>query len=438
MIAKIGRGVNIYGVLAYNQVKVNNENGQILLLHKMIETPDSKYSVAQLIKSFEPYLTANRNTEKPVLHISLNPDPADKVSDDKYKLMAEAYMKEMGYGEQPFIVFKHTDIERIHIHIVSVCIDEEGRKIADSFERKRSMNVCRALERKYHLVPATDQKRQNDDRIFQPVNYKKGDIKSQLASVVRHMPNHYQCQSLGAYNALLSLFNITVEEVKGELNRQPKHGLVYFALNEQGEKSSNPFKSSLFGKHAGIQELQKHFDQSKEQMKVHPAKAAIINIIETAMYPACNETDFKKQLVEQGINIVVRCNREGRIYGITFIDHNSRMVWNGSQLGKHISANAFNELWKEAGLAKEDYSVQKVDKAVNMPGVDQSETIVKEMQQPHKLFDFLNSDKTEETPGSFVLVEGIGGILPEVQGEDFEELAFARQMKGRKRNGKKR
>jgi hypothetical protein len=141
MIAKIGRSGNLYGALAYNQLKVENENGQILFANKMIS---GHYSVAQLAQSFAPYLIANRNTEKHTLHISLNPDPKDKVSDDKFE-MAEVYA-EMGYGSQPFVVFKHTDIDRSHIHIVSVCVDEQGKKISDKFEKMRSMNVCRELE----------------------------------------------------------------------------------------------------------------------------------------------------------------------------------------------------------------------------------------------------------------------------------------------------
>ena len=117
MIAKIGRSGNLYGALAYNQLKVENENGQILFANKMIETANGHYSVAQLAQSFAPYLIANCNTEKHTLHISLNPDPKDKVSDDKFREMAEEYMREMGYGEQPFVVFKHTDIDRSHIHV---------------------------------------------------------------------------------------------------------------------------------------------------------------------------------------------------------------------------------------------------------------------------------------------------------------------------------
>src|SRR5690554_5083120 len=159
MIAKIGRSENLYGALAYNNLKVEKENGQILFTNKIIETPSGAYTVSQLTQSFEPYLIANRNTQYHTLHISLNPDPKDKVSDDKYREMAQEYMREMGYGEERFVVFRHTDIDRIDMHIVSVCVDEQGVKISDSFEKMRSMNICRELERKHGLIPATDKER---------------------------------------------------------------------------------------------------------------------------------------------------------------------------------------------------------------------------------------------------------------------------------------
>ena len=75
MIAKIGRSSNLYGALAYNNLKVEKENGQILFANKIIETPSGHYSVAQLAQTFEPYRIAKRNTEKHTLHISLYPAP---------------------------------------------------------------------------------------------------------------------------------------------------------------------------------------------------------------------------------------------------------------------------------------------------------------------------------------------------------------------------
>lgn len=424
MIAKIGRGANMMGALAYNQLKVEKENGQILATQRIMETLDGRYTVAQLHRSFEPYFMANKRTEKPVLHISLNPDPADKVSDAQFVKMAQEYMERLGYGEQPYIIFKHTDIERTHIHIVSTCVDRYGKKIPDNYEKLRSMEICRTLEQKYNLVPATEKQRTGNEQVFRPVDYRAGDVKSQIASVVRHLPKYYGYASLGAYNALLSLFNITAEEVKGELHRQPKNGLVYFALNEQGEKASNPFKASLFGKQAGLDELQNQFATAKEKMKVDPTRAVLKSTIEVAMHTAINETDFKKQLMEQGINTVVRRNDEGRIYGMTFIDHESRTVWNGSALGKNLSANVFNDWWNEQAIGQR----QEVEKtSAQNQSSTRGNTVEKE--EAHALFDFLNKGQ----PTDDLLIDGLGGLLPEAQGEDYEEQEFANRMKKKKK-----
>ena len=422
MIAKIGRSANLYGALAYNQLKVENENGQILFANKMIETASGHYSVAQLAQSFAPYLIANRNTEKHTLHISLNPDPNDKVSDDKFREMAELYMKEMGYGEQPFVVFKHTDIDRSHIHIVSVCVDEQGKKISDKFEKMRSMNVCRELEKKYNLIPATEKKRNHDDKVFHPVNYQAGDVKSQIASVIRHLPNYYQYQTLGEYNALLSLFNITTEKIEGELRGKMQQGLLYIPLNEKGERAGHPFKASLFGKSAGLPALELHFAKCKIALKDAPTKQTLKSAITIALQTTSDEQAFKKQLREQGINVVVRRNDAGRIYGITFIDHNSKGVWNGSRLGKELSANIFNDYWNNN--IKPDIK----ESAISQPKISTSNDADLRVEEPHHLFDFLTTDKYEEG-----LIEALGGLFPEAQGEDYEEQDFANKMKKKRK-----
>lgn len=430
MIAKIGHGVNMMGALSYNQLKVDKENGQILATRRIMEMPDGSYSMAQLYRSFEPYLMANKKTEKPVLHISLNPDPGDKVTDENFINIAKDYMEQMGYGEQPYVVFKHTDIERTHIHVVSTCVDRYGKKIPDTFEKLRSMNACRALEQKYSLIPATEKQRNGNEQVFRPVDYKAGDVKSQIASVVRHLPKYYQYQSLGAYSALLSLFNITAEEVRGELHGQPKNGLVYFALNDRGEKASNPFKSSRFGKHAGLEELQQHFAAAKDKMKENPAKVVLKNTIEAVLHMTTSEADFKKQLLEQGINTVVRRTDEGRIYGMTFIDHESRTVWNGSQLDKKLAAGVFNDWWKDQAVRQH----QDADYAgINTPLPTASKNVAEEKEETHELFDFLHKEQPAYEGDDFGMIAGLGGLLPEAQGEDHEEIAFANRMKKKKK-----
>lgn len=345
MIAKIGHGANLFGVLSYNHQKVREGSAVVLCLEKVADSWQVEGSLQNILGSFEPFLAANRRTEKPVLHISLNPHPKDKVDDDTFAALAREYMEMMGYGAQPFVVYKHTDIDRTHIHIVSVCIDQDGRKIDDRFEKRRSMDVCRALEQKYRLRPLSETAERENPRVFRPVRFREGDLKSQIAAVVRYLPAYYHFQGMGAYNALLSLYNITAEEVKGELQGQPKAGLVYFALNEKGEKCSNPFKASLFGKYAGYVQLQDHFKVSGERMKEGPGRGRLKKTIETAISGSRNEKQFRNVLRKANIEVVCRRNGDGRLYGITFIDHRSRTVWNGSQLGKDLAANRFQEWW---------------------------------------------------------------------------------------------
>ncbi len=432
MIAKIGKGENLLGALSYNHLKVDNEQAAVLLTNKIAESMDGKYSAAHINKYFEPYLIANKNTEKIVRHISLNPDPNDQVTNEYFKDIAQEYMEKMGYGNQPYIVYKHNDIDRAHIHIVTVCVDLSGTKISDSHDHPRSMAICREIERKFGLIPATEKQQADSTKKFKPINYKEGDIKSQIASVIRYLPKYYKFQSMGAYNALLSLFNITAEKVNGELNGQQKSGLVYFALNENGEKNSNPFKASKFGPHAGLPFLENQFALSRAYYKAGVPKNSLKNTIEIALHTTSDELNFKSHLVEQGINAVIRRNEAGRIYGVTFIDHESKSVWNGSQLGKNLSANAFNDLWLNHGVQYREV----VEKSTNMPAKSTEED-PEISHKLHSIFNFL----TEPGGVQFEnvgLLDSISGIISDAQGEDYEEIDFENRMKKKRKKGRKR
>ncbi|MFV0592666.1 MAG: relaxase, partial [Draconibacterium sp.] len=303
-----------------------------------------------------------------------------------------------------------------------VCVDEQGKKISDKFEKMRSMKICRELEKQHGLIPATEKQHQQNDKVFLPLDYRKGDIKSQIASVVRHLPNYYQYQSLGEYNALLSLFHITTEKVEGERHRKMQRGLLYIPLNKNGERAGNPFKASLFGKNAGLPALEQHFEKCKTALKNHPSKQTLKFAVTKALQSTNNKLDFKKQLGELGINVVVRRNDTGRIYGITFIDHNTKIVWNGSRLDKELSANVFNKHWNNN--VKPEIKKIKLTK----PKIPFAKDEELPLEKPHQLFDFLQTEKPEDG-----LIEALGGLLPEAQGEDYEEIDFANRMKKKRK-----
>ena len=298
MVTKISSGSSLYGVLAYNQIKVDDQKASVIFTNRMIEPQDEIYDMGICMRSFEPYLLANIKTEKPVLHISINPDPKDILSDEQLSSIAQEYMQKMGYGDQPFIVYKHEDIDRKHIHIVSLRVDETGKSIKDSFEHRRSMAVCRELEQKYGLVPAA--KKQHQDGLpLKPVRYDEGDVKHQIANVIRPVAQDYHFQSLKEYKALLSFYNINVEEVRGEVKGRSYRGLVYSALNDQGEKVGNPFKSSLFGKSVGIEALEKRIEKSIEIIKQKGLKERSKKVVALALNSHPDRIGFEKELAKK-------------------------------------------------------------------------------------------------------------------------------------------
>ncbi|WP_313101610.1 conjugal transfer protein MobB [Epilithonimonas sp.] len=417
MIAKIGKGENMWGALTYNQQKVDNENGAVLFTNKIPDLWDRPYSVNFFRKYFEPYLIANNKTEKPVRHISLNPDPDDRVDDSTYREMAQQYMQEMGYANQPYVVFKHTDIDRSHIHIVTTCVQLDGKKIPDNYDHHRSMDACRKIEKQYNLKAANEIQSTNKNFFFKPVDYDKGNVKNQMSSVLRHIPKTYNFQSIGAYNALLSQFNITFEEVSGELHGKMKKGIVYFAIDENGKKVSHPFKSSLFGKHAGLENIQAIIEKSRIEMKNNPSKLILKRTIETAITTSNSEYSFIMQLREQGIATVLRKNEQGRIYGITFIDHPSKSVWNGSQLSKELSANVFNGMWNQRETKLE---------------------VMFNNNLPENSFQENTTEQFVAESISEIFDELFNGFLSSDANSDQEEQIFESQMKKKQRKRRKK
>ena len=63
------------------------------------------------------------------MHISLNFDASDKLSQNELKEIADKYVKEIGFGEQPYLVYQHHDSGHPHIHIVTTNIRNDGSRI---------------------------------------------------------------------------------------------------------------------------------------------------------------------------------------------------------------------------------------------------------------------------------------------------------------------
>lgn len=414
MVAKINFGSSLYGALAYNAEKIDEGKGKILGANKTYYNKDGTFNIHSCLEDFTSCMPSHVTTRKPIVHISLNPHPDDKLSDGQLYDIATEYLERMGYGNQPYLIYKHEDIERHHIHIVTLGVDEQGKKIDDGNNFFRSKKITRELEQRYELLPAEKQKEREAYR-YRKVNTADGNIKKQVAAVVNPLMRAYRFLSFDEYRALLSLYNITVEEVKGEVKGKPYHGLIYWATNDKGEKVSNPFKSSVFGKAAGADAMLRRFEESKKQMTDKKLGFRTKRTILTAMGSCQLLAELEKELSLKGIDTLFRRSETGRIYGAIFIDHNEGCVLNGSRMGKELSANAI-EAWSIA------------------PHNPLKETIPITEEQP-----FIKSQSYDHFEESSSLIS-LGGLLDlpvEAQGTDHEEEAFRRRMQRKKKKGRK-
>ena len=340
MIAKISSTENLGGALGYNFKKVEKGEASILLATELYQDRGGRYTMEDVLADMEALIPKKCRTKKAVFHCSLNPHPDEKLSNEQLTQIAKEYMEALGYGNQPYIVFKHNDIAREHIHIVSLRIDGEGKKINDKFEKRRSKQITDALERKYSLIPSskvTDREMKEVSKI----DTTKGNIKEQVAETVLSVLKHYEFCSLGELNAILSVYNLAVEEVKTEFRRKKYDGLVYVPTDDKGDKVSTPIHASDIGRGVGYTAVQNKIQKSKQTVK--PLISVIRNKVLQAMRTSPQtEKDLQRKLAEKGLRVVIRKNDNGRIYGITFIDDEQGVALNGSRLGKGYAANVFN------------------------------------------------------------------------------------------------
>ena len=409
MVAKINYGSSLYGALAYNGEKVNEGVAKILETNKVFSPADGTHDISACMQDFMAYMPSHVLTKKPVIHISLNPHPDDSLTDEQFSAIAWEYIEKMGYANQPFIVYKHEDIDRHHLHIVTLAVDERGKKINDGNNFYTSTRILKELEQKYGLIPAQMRKEKEVFRL-QKVCYGDGEnLKKQLVSVIRPAAKFYHCPSFKEYRALLSTYNICVEEVKGEIRGKTYMGLLYFATDDKGNKVGKVFKSSLFGKSVGYEALQNRFKASKEKLKEKHLAPKTKAVVAGALRRSAAKEDFRANLHRKGIDVLFRENEQGRLYGITFIDHNNGCVVNGSRLGKELSANAIAEWF-------------------NCPHPELSAPIQQNVKG--------SIPQTQISDGDSVL----GGLLDlpmEAHGTDWEEEQFRRRMQRKKRKQRK-
>ena len=393
MIAKISATENLGGSLGYNFKKVEKGEASILLAAELYQNKEGRYTMGEVFADMEALIPKKCRTRKTVFHCSLNPHPDEKLSDERLVQIAKEYMEALGYSKQPYIVFKHNDIAREHIHIVSLRVDSKGRKINDKYEGRRSKKITDALEKKYNLIPSSKVSEKPTTETPK-VDVMQGNIKEQVANTVRSAMKHYSFCSLGELNAILSRYNLAVEEVKTEYRGKQYDGLVYVPTDDKGNKVSTPIHASDIGRGMGYTAVQNNMLKSKQIVKplIPTVRRKVLEVMRTSPQ---TEERLRQRLEEQGLRVIIRKNEDGRIYGITFIDDEEGIALNGSRLGKGYAANKFNEYF--SNLENNPFLDESLYGKIDTTFQQQMQTIQSDEQESDNLVDELIDDMVGET-----------------------------------------
>jgi hypothetical protein len=344
MVARFVNGKNIRGMLHYNENKVAAGEAR-LLLASGFAGDINQFNLEQKQQRFEHLTMLNTRVKTNAVHITLNFDEQDKLSNEALQQISLSYMERIGFGDQPYLVYKHHDAAHTHVHIATINIKPDGNRIdTHGIGWKLSEPARIALEKEYDLVQAKGRKNSNTLNIkaanIEKATYGKTPTKRAITNIVNAVIGTYKFTSLAEFNAILQQFNVIADRGGENTLMREKGGLIYSLINDRGEQVGIPIKAGAIYNKPTLASLQKEFDENVERRKQYkePLKDAIEKVFKP--YAAISKSTFIAELQKQNIYVSFRTNEQGYIYGITYIDNQNKTVFNGSDLGKAYSAKA--------------------------------------------------------------------------------------------------
>jgi hypothetical protein len=369
MVAKIVSGKSIRGILNYNENKIKNAEAQLLMACGFPRDAD-QLTFKNKLERFELLTRQNEMVKTNALHISLNFSVQDEVDDELLKRIALDYMDGIGFGEQPFLVYRHFDVAHPHVHIATVNIADGGERIETyNIGKNQSEKVRKTIEEQFNLIKAEDQQKEMayllKPVVLKSAVYGKSATKTAIAGIVREVVSSYKFTSLDELNCVLRQFNVLADRGAPQSKMFQNRGLVYCLLDERGGRIGMPIKASTIYGSPTLKHLESKFVINAAARK--PYGLRLKHLLDKALNGSGGLEGSQLRLEQHGIRIVLQENAEANEYGITFIDNATRVVFNGADLGKGYSAAELME-WVDAGEAvKNNRSHQSLASEVKSP-----------------------------------------------------------------------
>ena len=375
MIAKISTGNYTVGMVKYNHNKtISFKSGQAEA--KLIATKNiPKRDFNSIVETIEAYNNKNIKVHKPNIHISLNFHKDDILDNDKILEIGTDYMNQMGFENQPYVVYRHFDREHPHIHIVSSLISAQGKKINDSHIYLRSQSLTRKLEEKYSITKATGKNGVLKDIDIQKAIYEHlehgkhsltGILKRVLLEAINAKPTsekefekmlkNYQVKRILSYdknkNVKGSYFDLYPVEYLTDKKGYKK------SIGIEGGSLDGNFCYEAIQVQIEINANQKKILQSQVMGRVYSVINPMLENQKAGVQKTLNLSDFKLELKKKGIELTTKRTQTGEklnsIYGLIFEDIKSHVTYTATDLKLKT-----NEIMK---LIKDDEKIKTQEK----------------------------------------------------------------------------
>lgn len=343
MVARIITGSGIHGLVRYNADKVDKGKASVLYAQGMLW---DKPTPSQVIERFRKRMEKNVRTKTNVVHISLNFSIKDKLSEELMQKITMDYMERIGFGSQPFVVYRHDDTAHPHVHIITSNIDQDGKRIETHNLGKTLSEKARVeIEQKYGLVKA-----QGAKGMLQPItpleriSTADPGKKSKISNVITEVMRTYRYSSHGEFRAALSPFGIGFRIVE----KQKGRGMLYFIQDDNGKPLGMPISaSSIYSKPTYVN-LEKRFVRNKlaKEMGKQKLKDKIRKLLDEAVGEKTGLSGFKQKLSRNAVHLHLAISSDGRAFGAVYVDHVSRSVFKGSELSKELSAGSISKVFE--------------------------------------------------------------------------------------------
>ncbi len=393
MVVRISSGANPTGAVYYNENKVGKGEADRLAVrnYEGISRPVQDLTLGIIASQLEDRASENERVSKPTFHVSLSLAQGEKPGVDELLAMADRYMDGMGYGRQPYVVYQHHDTDHNHLHIVSVRVDENGKKVPDKFERERSNKLRQQIEKEFGLQVAEKVALRPERKHMEPIQYGQGNLKRDLSAVVNGVLRDFTFSTFSQFNQLLGLYNVKAVEV---LMEGKKSGLIYSIVDNQKIAQGAPYKASSLPHQPTMETVTRRMSAGK---KIKGDQLPALRRSAGQQLEQSNGwSDFQQRLSKVGIEAIPHLGKDNNLFGISFVDIKRQTIYTGSELGKAFTAGSLKNVLGDAYMPPILREASEPKQSVNSQNREQHRTL--KPDNSHEQKQHKAEPQKEETP----------------------------------------